>query len=250
MSKKSSSQLLKGSQSSRSRILVQVCVAVVLILLIGAIGVSIAVKKSHKDRQEADRVAAAKGPDVIAGTGLRVGNPDSKVVVSIVEDLQCPSCKLFEDQASGAIEEMIGSGKVAIEYRTISFLDRASSTNYSSRAANASACVAEADMSKWFSWHQAMFKNQPEENSAGLPDDRLIAIAREQGVNGQGAADCIANQKYADFVKSSTKKWFVDAGIQGTPTVFVNGAEIHHNNDPKLLPSVDDLKAAVAKAQV
>ncbi|AHH21229.1 thioredoxin-like protein [Nocardia nova SH22a] len=95
-----------------------------------------------------------------------------------------------------------------------------------------------------------MFKNQPEENSAGLPDDRLIAIAREQGVNGQGAADCIANQKYADFVKSSTKKWFVDAGIQGTPTVFVNGAEIHHNNDPKLLPSVDDLKAAVAKAQV
>jgi len=201
VSKKASSQLINSAQSSRGKVLAQVGVALVLVLLIGAIGVSIAIKKEDKDKKEAARVASAQGPTAISQNGLRFGKADSKVVVTLVEDLQCPSCKLFESQAAETIDGLIKSGKVAVEYRTISFLDQMSTTNYSSRAANASACVAESDKNKWFDWHEAMFRDQPAEQSAGLTDDRLVAIAREQGLTSQQTADCINSQKYADYVK-------------------------------------------------
>lgn len=219
-----------GGDSTR-QILVGISVAVVLLALIGAIGYGVWTQKQHKDQAKA-------GPAAFSNGAIVFGNTGSKVVLNLKEDFQCPACKAFETASGDFITGVINSGKVRVEYDPIAILDKNSTTNYSSRAANASACVVAADKSKWLAFHKLMYDNQPEEGSAGLPDSQLIAFAKQAGV--PDVSDCVNSNKYADFVKANTDKAISD-GLDHTPTITVNGTQVSD-------PSPNGLQAAIAKA--
>lgn len=87
------------------------------------------------------------------------------MTVQVVEDFQCPVCKAFEAQAGSQLAEWIAGDEVAVEYRGVAFLDNASSTQYSTRALNASACVASESPDAWLDFHTAMYEQQPEEGA-------------------------------------------------------------------------------------
>ncbi|MET7772504.1 thioredoxin domain-containing protein [Nocardia sp. NPDC005366] len=231
--RKTPSALTKAQNADRNRnILIQVGVAVVLIGLIAAIGIGIAVKKADKDDPGATpTIAATASPNGITGSitdngSIRVGKPDAKVTVRVVADLQCPACKAFEAANGQVLEDAVNSGTAAVEYNIISFLDRASSgAEYSSRAANASYCVAEADPAKYQTWLSTMYEQQPAEGSSGLSNDQLIEIAKSVGYTGD-VAGCVNDRTYDKFVKAKTQEAF-DGGIQSTPSVFVNGQQVN-----------------------
>jgi protein-disulfide isomerase len=84
-----------------------------------------------------------------------------------------------------------------------------------------------------------LFAEQPPANSAGLPDDRLIALGRQAGA-GDEFAECVRSERYADWTRSVTEA-ASQAGVTGTPTVLVNGTPV-----PR---SADALRAAVAVAR-
>ena len=68
-----------------------------------------------------------------------------------------------------------------------------------------------------------LFENQPAENSPGLSDDELAAIAEQAGAG--SAAECIADGTYKRFVTSQTN----DHEIQGAPTVEIDGERIENS---------------------
>ncbi|MFQ6393756.1 DsbA family protein [Nocardia sp. KC 131] len=224
--------LAAAERSDRNRkIFIQVGVAVVLIGLVAAIGIGLAVKNNRKNGPGATpTIAASSQSGTVQGSitdngAIRIGKPDAKVTVRVVADLQCPACKGFEAANSQVLEEAVNNGTAAVEYNVIAFLDKASTTQYSSRAANASYCVAQSDPTKYLPWLSTMFAQQPAEGGAGLPDDKLIQIAEDAGFTDSAVAECITERRYDKYIQDKTKD-VLNSGIKSTPSVFVNGKQI------------------------
>lgn len=224
--------LQKAEQADRKRkIAIQVGVAAVLVGLVAAIGIGLAVQKSDGDDPgPTPTIAAPQEPGGLTGSitdngSIRVGQPDAKVTVRLVADLQCPACKAFEQAYGQVLEDAVNSGTAAVEYNIISFLDRASTTQFSSRAANASYCVAGEDPAKYPTWLRTMFAQQPAEGGAGLTNEQLIEIARSVGYT-DAVAPCINDKSYEKFVTAKTEQTFAE-GVTQTPTVYVNGKQVN-----------------------
>ncbi|MGO4616753.1 DsbA family protein [Nocardia sp. 2YAB30] len=234
-----SNPLLAAERADRNRkIFIQVAVAAVLVGLVAAIGIGIAVKKARKDDPGPTPSIAATGnmntggtPGSITDNGaVRIGKPDAKVTVRVIADLQCPACKAFEAANSQVLADAVNNGTAKVEYNVIAFLDKASTTQYSSRAANASYCVAESDPTKYQAWLAAMFAQQPAEGGSGLPDDKLIQIAKDAGYTDGAVAQCITERKYDKYIQARTKD-VLESGIQSTPSIFVNGKQIQSSQE-------------------
>lgn len=187
---------------------------------------------------------AAVRPSVATGYAFRVSTAprgsQPPAVVTVFEDLQCPFCKQFEAQFGAALRGMQANPRVAVDYRIISFLDRASENEYSSRAANASACVAEStatggDWSKWLAFHTLLFDRQPAEGGAGHDDNALNAFAVQAGATDVSA--CISERRYAAWIAEATQAGLRE--IEGTPTVKINGTDHKLSTPDALIAAVN-----------
>lgn len=177
-------------------------------------------------------------PGLTADGALRFGPSDASVVLQAVEDFQCPACRQFEAGAGDLLAGYRDGGEIAVEYRPIAFLDRASTTDYSSRALNASMCVlADSGKDTWLDYHQALYDNQPDEGGAGLPDEELTAMATDAGA-GDGVASCIEDRTYDSWIDSQTEK-VLGEGVQSTPTLFVNGDQLAASDPATIKAAVE-----------
>jgi protein-disulfide isomerase len=157
-------------------------------------------------------------PVVAPGAEAEAGQP-VKVIAYI--DFICPVCKRFEDTYNDALTSLRNEGKITMEYRPLGFLDRQSSTNYSSRSANAAACVADKAPEKYAEYVDVLFANQPAEGGAGLSDDKLKSLATDIGTD---INSCVDDKTFRPYVKYSTEL-AANTGISGTPTVFIDGKQ-------------------------
>ena len=172
---------------------------------------------------------AAGGP-VVAPANIEpsgsfaVGQDDAPVTVEIYYDYMCPACGAFEAANTGELDRLVEEGTARIELRPISFLDEQSrGTRYSTRAANAFAPVVHGAPEQAWAFHGALYENQPKEGTTGLSDDEIAAIARDAGVPSD-VVDRFADGTYESWTASVTQKAF-DSGIQGTPTVVIDGQQ-------------------------
>ena len=154
-----------------------------------------------------------------------IGEESAPKTVRIYEDFQCPICADFEAATSEQLKAAVDEGTIKVEYRMVSFLDGASSTDYSSRALNAAAVVLDTSGADAFlTFHGLLYDNQPAEGSAGLSDDELIDYAVEAGADESAIRSGIENEDFSQWVVNATNQMSVD-GVNGTPTVFVDGKQ-------------------------
>ncbi|WP_427004713.1 DsbA family protein [Pseudarthrobacter sp. H2] len=165
--------------------------------------------------------APATPPAEVTAPGAEAesGKP-VKVVVYI--DFICPVCKSFEAQYNTGLTKLRNEGKITVEYRPLGFLDSRSTTNYSSRAANAAACVVNESPDKYSDLVNALFDKQPAEGTAGLSDSELKKMAADVGA--KSIDKCVDDKTYRPYVKHTTQEAQV-IGVTGTPTVFVEGKQ-------------------------
>lgn len=158
---------------------------------------------------------------------------DKVAHIRLYSDFLCPNCGAFEKQNGDYIKGLVKSGGATIEYHPIAILDRASmGTKYSTRAANAAAAVANYSPDSYFAVNEALFANQPAENSEGLTDSRLKSlVAGVKGIKSLPAIKkAIDDREFAGWVADATSR-AGDNAMQGsdlkkfigTPTVIVNG---------------------------
>ncbi|MEP6482578.1 MAG: thioredoxin domain-containing protein [Rhodoglobus sp.] len=153
------------------------------------------------------------------------------VNIVVYLDYQCPYCQQFETTNSDQIGKWVASGLATVEIHPIAILDNSSNgTKYSTRAANAAACVANFDPDKYLAVNNALFTGQPAENTSGLTDAALTTLVSDAGASGKDVASCIQNQTFVGWVSDATKR--ANKGplpnsdtpsVKGTPTVLVNG---------------------------
>jgi len=145
--------------------------------------------------------------------------------VDVYEDFQCPVCAQLEATSGATLRSLVDAGTVRLRYRGMAFLDRASTTDYSTRALNAAAVVAESGTDAYRAFHDLLFANQPAEGSAGLSDDQLVGFAAQAGATGDGVASGIRDLRHGDWVAAATDQASRD-GVTGTPTVVVDGTTL------------------------
>lgn len=238
-------------QQRRSRIVVTVIVAVVvLIVVVAAVAI---IPRLDDPGPSPEGLTADNGILYTSADVPDSGSPTSgesstlePVHVVLYEDFQCPACKTFEGVAGGYLDAQVSVGAVDVEYRPIAVLDGASSTDYSTRSANAAACVFEdAGVATFVEFHNALYANQPPEGGTGLSDDDLTQIAETSGAS-DDVASCISNGTYEDWSARATEAASKDGVVQ-TPTVRVNGVDVSGAGGGT--PGMQDLMAAVSNAR-
>ncbi|MCU1406917.1 MAG: hypothetical protein JWQ43_3220 [Glaciihabitans sp.] len=157
---------------------------------------------------------------------------DSDVIdIQIYVDYLCPYCNQFEDANNEQIESWLDLGAVTVEIHPISILNSNSmGTQYSTRSANAAACVANFSPDSFWAVNSALFANQPEERTQGLTDDELINIVTGAGATPKSdIANCIKDQDFKPWVQAATLRALdgaipnSEALVKGTPTIVVDG---------------------------
>jgi protein-disulfide isomerase len=167
----------------------------------------------------ATATATASGAAVVP-PGVAASPAGQPVQIVAYVDFICPICNNFEKQYGTNLQKWRDDGKATVEYRPMGFLDQSSTTNYSSRAANAAACVANESPEKYNDYFQKLYADQPAENSAGLANDALKKMATDVGAKDISA--CVDAGTYRPYTKVITAEALA-YGVNGTPSVYVDG---------------------------
>jgi protein-disulfide isomerase len=168
--------------------------------------------------------------------GLALGT--GPVTVEIYLDYLCPACRGFEQDAGATIGRLVTDGRITLVYHPAAILDGYSTNKYSSRSAAGAGCAADAG--KLAEYTKALYADQPAEGGPGHSDDRLVEMATTAGAPAVAFGQCLREGRYADWVTHVTDAMSA-RGVNGTPTVFVNGRKLAN-------PTAQSLQAAVAQA--
>lgn len=161
------------------------------------------------------------------------GEEKAPVVVVEYGDFQCPACKyFFQTSVKQLKDEYVQSGKVRFVFRQFAFLG-----DESLWAAEASECANE--QGRFWDYYDKLYQEQNGENVGIFSKDNLKKFAVDLKLDIAGFNQCLDAGRYTDKVKQETQEG-QQAGVRGTPSVFVNGQYIEEGiNYPTLKAAVD-----------
>lgn len=251
-------RLRQQRREKRNRVVLQASIGVVIIAIVAVVaviivnsvrppgpgpknmangGISLEGAKLTAIRTAAPAADATPTPQPTVGGG--------RVLIQAYEDFGCPVCQQFEQTYGAQIKQLVTSGAAVIQYHPVAILDRSfTDLDYSTRAANAAAAVANYSPDTFSAFHSLMYQTdvQPKEGSAGLTDDRLIALVKQSGAKNLTQIDkAIRDQTFKNWVGQRTDEFTSDSGPlkdvdfskrlgtdgtqsgPGTPELIVNG---------------------------
>lgn len=209
----------------------QVVLAVALSLALVVSGCSRAVVGTPLGDTNPPRVAVTDD-----SFGIRAGSEDAPVQLEIYTEPQCTHCADLQHDFGDQFAYYIGTGKVAITYRPMTFLDGPGTSGHSARVANAMFVAAGAAQGgdagpsatgRQFQRFVEQLWAHQDPGGAG-PDDATIAeFARAAGLPDDRVRQLLggATAKNADDLAAMESTNFgylyeVDPVTTGTPTVF------------------------------
>jgi protein-disulfide isomerase len=211
---------------------------VVALAVLAALGTAISV---YVDRTGGPATAPQ---GAVATYAVPAGRSSAPVTVAIYEDFMCPFCGEFESASRSALRKDLAAGNVQLRYHVLNFLDGSSTTDHSTRAANAYAAVLDdsgPQAAKTF--HDLLFEHQPEEGSAGISDHRLLDYAVRAGADRAAVSAAIRDRTYEQWVDNGAAQASKD-GVTSTPTVTVNGKTVTFTTIDQLVSKVQRAVAA------
>lgn len=178
-------------------------------------------------------------------TAYRVGlglpghqaGPDSALVTIVAwGDFQCPFCARLAPVLH-QVREKYGD-EVRIIYRHLAM------RFHKNAALAAEASVVAANQNKFWAFHDKLFANY---QALTRPD--LERYAKEVGMDVAQLASALDDRRYRDVVAAES----ADAealGVDGTPTMFINGIPLSGSKDLATLSKVIDEQLTPARAAV
>jgi protein-disulfide isomerase len=211
-------------------------VAALAVLVVIGTAVSVYVDRTGKP------AAAPQG--AVATYAVPAGSSSAPMTVSVYEDFMCPFCGQFEGATRARLQKAIAAGSVQVHYHVLNFLDGKSTTDYSTRAANAYAAVLDdAGPKAAKTFHDLLFEHQPQEGSAGLSDKTLLGYAVQAGASRSAVSAAITGRTYEHWVDNGTSQASKD-GVTSTPTVQVDGKKVTFQTIDELVGKVEAAIAA------
>ncbi|MEA3494461.1 MAG: DsbA family protein [Bacteroidota bacterium] len=163
--------------------------------------------------------------DIATNDDPYAGSNDAKIVIVEFSDFQCPYCT----QAFSTVREVISTYGDQIKFI---YRDFPNSTIHpqSLKAAEAGECASEQN--KFWEMHDKIYIN------TDLSVTALKQYATEVGMDAGQFNECLDSDRYYEEVQQDFASGIV-AGVDGTPTFFINGTKFEGS------VSVDNFKSII-----
>jgi protein-disulfide isomerase len=156
--------------------------------------------------------------------GKALGSTSARVTVEEYADFQCPYCQEFHNTTEGQlVQQYVKTGQVRFVYHHFVIIDANTGGHESERSAEASECAGA--QGKFWPYHDTLFAHQAREGSGAFSDARLLGFAQSVGLDLTAFNECFSSGQTAAAVHADMTKGLA-LGVQGTPTVFVNGVQV------------------------
>jgi len=168
-----------------------------------------------------------------------VGDPNAPIKIVEFSDFQCPWCQYFtENVEQEFLNKYVATGKVYFEYRSMGLFIGQESV----QAIKAAYCAG--DQNKFWNMHDIIFSNHNGENIGDYTDQRLQAFAEKIGLDMAAFDECYSSNKYDSLINSDQAAG-TDFGVQGTPSIVINGtlSEVSPNDWENLQVLLDGMLA-------
>lgn len=172
-------------------------------------------------RDQADNTTTLSEP--ISETDNTKGNKDAKIQIVEYSDFQCPACASYFPILRDVVKEF--GNHVYFSYRNFPIRSKHKNADASAYAAQA------ADrQGKFWEMHDLLFENQT--SWASLDTDAAQVIftqyANQLGLDTQKFMADMADRTLQKKVDNDLQSG-LDSGVQGTPSVFVDGQKLQYN---------------------
>jgi protein-disulfide isomerase len=143
-----------------------------------------------------------------AGSAPRLGKTDSRVTIVEFSDYLCPYCK----RTQPVLREVLSKygDEVSLVFKDMPLRIHPEAQ----QAAEAARCAG--DQGKFWAFHERLF------NSSSLSLEMLKKVGRETGLDETAFHTCVTSRKHQAALMSDMREGEV-AGVQSTPTFYVNG---------------------------
>ena len=272
-------QAAKAAKERKQQTIIGAIVAAVLVVLIVIAGIAV-YRSTHPATNNASSTTAEEAKDAKTTLATSPSKPsvaddqggilisangyDKPVAdvptVGIYMDFMCPGCGSLNQNLDKDLVKMADAGQINLDLHFMSFMDRFSSDQYSTRTANAALYIADHDpdpdhLLRFMSNLYAADFQPDESNYVPISDEKIAERAVDAGVDKDVANKAITRQydDYLDAVNTYTptreELWSTSGSMKGsmsTPTVTINGRywDIH---DAKVT-SKDSLTHALCDA--
>jgi protein-disulfide isomerase len=136
------------------------------------------------------------------------------------------------------IPDYVQVGKVRLVYRNLPVLGEASL-----RAALAAEAAAE--QGAFWAYHDRLFELGSAEGGGAFRDDRLLAVAKELGLDLPKWSASYSSQQVLERVQNEAKTG-QQLGVRITPTFFIGGQKVEGGQDYAVLKTLIDQRLAAA----
>lgn len=261
--KKSGKSAQRKKQQQTRRMMALTIIA--LIVIVGGFGIYYASSGGQTSQSQArggagthinnKRTTASNGNSGSSGGGVQfdykkqpeLGNPNAPVKIVEFGDYRCSVCYHFDREFFPKIKkQFIQTGKASFYFMNYPILGQGSV-----RAALASESVFHREPKVFWKWHETVYAHQGPEQKQWATTDFLVSLAKKNipQINPKQLRSDIENATYLNDVKSDAEKG-KSLGIQGTPTIFINGKKMdwpHTSQYPKLKAAINAAYKEAAK---
>jgi protein-disulfide isomerase len=160
--------------------------------------------------------------DVETG-GHVIGNPNAKVTVVEFGDYQCPFCKdFYQNSERQIVNDYVNTGKIKLAFRNFPLT---SIHPFAENASEAAECAAKVGGNEaYWKYHDILYTNGSGDGT-GLDPASLKQYAASLGLNAAAFNQCLDSHETAGIVQNDTAAGTA-AGVQGTPTFYINGYQL------------------------
>ncbi len=169
-----------------------------------------------------------------------LGKRDSPVKIVEFGDFKCPSCKVFSQEIVPLLKkDFIDTGIATLYFINYQFIGPDSIT-----AGAAGEAVFRQSNDAFWSFYDAVYKNQGAERDIWATPDFLVQLAKSENipVDYERLGRDIRSGEYTKEVEADNRL-AKKSGVTGTPTLFINGRMFEDTFD------YEKLKAAINEAK-
>ena len=168
-----------------------------------------------------------------------LGNPKAPVHLVVFEDLKCINCAHFSNTIFPTLKKKyIDTGIANYTMINLAFVPG------SIPAANAARCVYTQNPALFFDYIEAIFKNQPPEDTNWATIPTLLTFAAAiKGIDSDKLASCLVQNPYQPFIENNLKLASQIMNHQvSTPAVYVNGIVVTPLTENQIERVIDAVK--------
>lgn len=246
----------RQAKKDKTRRQVVVGVSVVAALAIiggGAYGVMQLNKPGHWDEAgDAKSVTAPKNTSGENGTTVVVGKSTAKKTLELYEDSRCPICATFEQTVGETVHKDVDAGKYKVKYVGATFIDNSDNGEGSKNALSALGAALNVSPEAFLDYKYALYsaKYHPQETEDKFKDDSyLIKVADTvDALKGNDAFQKNVKDGTYDAWAMKMSAAFDKSGVQGTPTLKMDGKALTGSDEKNAPMTVADFNTAITAA--